>query len=524
MTNGIAAIAMLQLGLHACTPSTNVPGTDLYIEAADGKYHGPMQSLKIGSSEANIEVGQAQPLRAVGVFEDGTEVGITNQVYWRVVDEAVLGKGEAFEAGALPVTGRSVGQTQVEILLGELTASLTLEVIPSALMSIEIVAEETLLGRGASYTLKAMGTYRDDHTEDLTTQATWSTSDASILEVGEAGAVRAAAIGQASVSAMLGDIEGSLTFDVECRYPVDAPTFVENHGIMPYMYWDNARDEQGNVSRFDLEDVHCADEWKDTKTLIIQISAVWCSPCRAQMGRTNAIADQLKELDAELIYLEAQNISGGPINTPDAAHHIDEVIPGGEGIRLGDLDSKPMSNIFSNSPRFISAFPTVIVVRTRDMRIIANAADSERYSLDLRGIAERPEWDWTDPDNPIEPFTSQCEAGQDEASEPNDVTADAAEVGPTLIEGGICTDAPDYYRVKIPGRWRATLLFTHAVGDLDMYAWNEASNEPLMSGNRAIGSYGTNNNESFEYEGEQLIRVEGKTNQSAPYQLFIEEL
>ena len=472
-TTGFGAVVVLQLGLHACTPSTNVPGTDLYIEAADGKYHGPMESLRIEPSNATLEVSLGEGFRAIGVFEDGTEVGITEQVYWAVGDEAIAAKGEAFEAGALPLTARAPGQTQIEVRLGTLVVTTTLEVIPAALMTIEVISDEALLGRGAVYTAKAMGTYRDAHVEDLTSQATWTSSDEAILEVREPGVIKAAAVGVGSITAKVGEIEGSLAFEVECRYPVEAPRFVSNREILPHLIWENAQDKDGNVQVFDLEDVHCGEDWQDVKTLVFQVSAVWCVPCNRRLPITAGLAPQLAELGSQVLYVEAQNLQGGPIGTVQAAAHIDSIIPDGLGLRLGDRDSKPTSNIFNTSPGFIEAFPTIFVVRTSDMKIIANSADSARADLDLLTIAEHPDWNWTDPDNPVEAFVSQCEAGKDEAYEPNDTIADASELGAGVVEGGICTDAPDYYRINIPGRWRVTLLFSQEIGDLDVYVWNE---------------------------------------------------
>jgi hypothetical protein len=527
-TTGFGAVVVLQLGLHACTPSTNVPGTDLYIEAADGKYHGPMQALRIEPSNITLEVSVGQGFKAIGVFEDGTEVGITEKVYWEVTDEGVAAKGDAFDAGALPLTGMSVGQTQIKVIIGDLTASTTLDVIPAALISVAVSAAEgvpAVLRRSDSYQFRAVGTYRDAHVEDLTEQATWTSSDPAVLVPQETAGVVKAGVGQATLTAKVGDVEGTLTVDAECRYPDDAPQYIKDGAILPHLSWDNAQDQDGNVFRFDMEDAHCgAGDWADVKTLVFQVSAVWCGPCNARMPITARAAPDLMALGSRVFYVEAQNLQGGPIGTVAAAEHIDQIIGDGLGTRLGDRDSKPIANIFNTSPGFIEAFPTIFVVRTSDMKMIANSMNAASGDLDLRAIAEHPEWIWADPDNPVEEFQSSCEPGQDESYEPNDTIAQAPELGATVVEGGICTDAPDFYRINIEGNWRVTLLFQQEIADLDVWVWNANTDAPLVSGGRQVGGFTTTNNESFEYHGKQLIKIQGKRNGSAPYKLFIEAL
>ena len=90
------------------------------IEAADGKYHGPMESIRIEPANATLEVSLTQGYSAIGVFEDGTEVAITDKVYWQVADEGVAAKAEGFEGGVVSLTGMSTGQIQIDALLGTL--------------------------------------------------------------------------------------------------------------------------------------------------------------------------------------------------------------------------------------------------------------------------------------------------------------------------------------------------------------------------------------------------------------------
>lgn len=524
LTTGIAAVAVLQLGLQACgDPSTNVPGSNLYIEAADGKYHGPMQTIQIEPSTAELEVSLAQDFKAVGVFEDGTRVDITTDAYWEVSNGDAVDMSAGFVDAGLHVVAKGEGTSEVKIRLGDLRGAGTVTVIPAALTELAINAEETTLNRDSVHQFTLTGTYRDGGTADLTAEATWSSSNEAVLAKGADG-WRALAVGQATLTAELEGLSATADFTVICAYPADAPRLIQHYETLPHLRWETALDENGNTHTFDLEDVMCGDDWSDVKSMAFIVSTEWCPYCPDRMRWMNRQQAELEALGMRLFYVEAQDRQGRPTMTSaKAAAHINGIIPGGKGLRLGDLDSMPMSNIFNNSNAFISAFPTVFVVRTEDMKIIANQTDGE-FLLDLPAIAANPEWNWRDPDNPIESFVSNCGAQADESYEPNDTPQQAPEVGALAVEGGICAEGPDYYRVNLQGRYRITLLFEHAVGDLDVYVWNEFQNAPLRVSNEVVGGYSTNNNESFEWEGPALLRVEGKGNDSAPYTFYIEEL
>lgn len=526
-STGIGMALALQFGLQACgDPSTNVPGTDLFIEAADGKYHGPMTELRIQPATATVEIGLTQNFNAIGVFEDGTEVGITDKVYWQVGDNNVVQQAEAFVDGALQVTGKAEGTTQLSIQLGTLTGAASLEAIPAKLAEFALTseAEGAVIGRGSRVQLTATGRYNDGRLENISELVTWSSSDEAIIRVSASGMLTAVADGQATVTAAIEGMSSELTYTVECAYPADAPATVQHYETLPYAFWETAQDKDGNVFNFDFEDVVCAPAWEDTQTIVFVVSTEWCPYCPDRMRWVESLQPQFSQHGMRVVIMESQDRQGRDnMTTAKAAAHINDIVPNIDAIRLGDMDSRPRQNIFVTSPGFIRAFPTVFVVRTRDMKIIANQNDGNRL-LDLVSIAQNPEWNWRDPENPVQSFQSNCSEAQEEPFEPNDVVADAKSIGPSLVEGGICADGPDFYRIAIPGRWRATMLFDNAEGNLDMYVWNENSNSPLIQNRREVGSYGDTGAESFEFEGEAVLRVQGRTNDSTTYQLFIEEL
>ena len=60
----------------------------------------------------------------------------------------------------------------------------------------------------------ATGTYSDGSTHDLTTRVTWSSSVPDVATINRVGVARAVAVGQTTIEAALGAINGSTTLNV----------------------------------------------------------------------------------------------------------------------------------------------------------------------------------------------------------------------------------------------------------------------------------------------------------------------
>jgi hypothetical protein len=205
------------------------------------------------------------------------------------------------------------------------------------------------------------------------------------------------------------------------------------------------------------------------------------------------------------------------------------MIPGGPGFRVGDNDTtilnasgehEPAPMYITNQP-IVTAFPSVWVVRKSDMQMIADQGRGNYY-LPLSLIVQDPDADWSDPPPP--PFVSNCEEGDEEIYEPNDTTEDASVIPVGTFEGGICERGPDFYRIRLTGAWRATLDFTHADGDLDMFLWDKNNDTFLLDGNgERVGSAGTGDQEVVDFEGTTFLMIYGYNGASSAYTLTLEE-
>ncbi len=389
--------------------------------------------------------------------------------------------------------------------------------LEAAVTGLRLGPAELTLKRGAEARL-VVTALRDDGSEvDVTDQAAFETSNADVATVAAGGAVTVLRGGAVTLTARVGEHTATLETRAACDYPRFASA-IRYGSVMPPLFWQGAFHRDGAPFDFRLEDVHCDVAWKDTKVVFFIVSAGWCAPCTVYAQRLRPDAAAIEAAGGLIVFLEAETEDFGPADNAYAQRHIDHIIGDAYGIRLGDDEAQPRRNWLHAQP-IVTGFPTVIAVRTRDMQVITDSNHSQYY-LPLEQIAADPEADWSNPGPP--PFSNHCAPGDEEASEPNDAVAQAAPLTPGEIGAGICNESPDFYRIDVAGEWRVTVDFDHDVGDIDVFAWNEAINQPLQVGQNLVGSNGTGDRETFAWRGPTTIAVIGYQGASAPYRLTLE--
>jgi hypothetical protein len=196
-------------------------------------------------------------------------------------------------------------------------------------------------------------------------------------------------------------------------------------------------------------------------------------------------------------YLETQNARQEPETCAEAAEYLATYIgEDGPGIRLGDGDNTNGSGVADGG----GPIPTAWFVRRSDMRIVAYQRE-HGSRLPMAELSANPDRDWSDTFSGA-PSTN-CEAGDEEASEPNDRPTDASGAEPGVHHGGICNTAADYYRIEIAGSWTADLSFDHDTVDLDLVV--RADNGDMLS-----TSDGETNMESVMHSGPAYLEVVAK--------------
>ena len=172
--------------------------TDLTVTAALPDH------LVIVPAAFQIAKGTVAALVAKMVYTDQSEVVVTDQVGWlsAATDVAAVSN----PANQLwRVTGVGTGTSVITVAKGTLSATATLTVTPATLTTLVVKPATASVAKTASTLLTATGTFSDTTTQDLTIQAVWTSSDATIATVstaaGSEGTVTGVAAGIATITA-----------------------------------------------------------------------------------------------------------------------------------------------------------------------------------------------------------------------------------------------------------------------------------------------------------------------------------
>lgn len=396
------------------------------------------------------------------------------------------------------------------------------EVIEARLQSLSIEAPEALFA-GRGHTFRLIGTFDDGTERDVAAEADWTSDNADIVAFSGANGVAELPYGGAAkVRAELDGQMAELDVSVDCDYPRYPANIRLGQAVAP-VKWDVAFREDGTEIEFDFRKAMCSVEYKDVNAFLLIANAEWCAPCIQEIRRIGPEAQELLDQGGMLLYIVIQNLEYRPATSQSANRHIGRLVgPDSPGIRMGGGEAVPQS--FFDNPAIIQAFPTTFVVRKSDMQVIADSR-ALNYHLDpyFPAILADLEQDWRDPAASVMiPFDSNCEAGDDEAGEPNDMAGQATPIAPGTYEGGICTAAPDFYRIETEGPWTFTVNFSHAQGDIDIALWDEATNNVARVNGQPVQSAGTADFETISGNGPGVVIVVGYGGASATYSVTLE--
>jgi hypothetical protein len=176
----------------------------------------PLVSISIDQVPTSpLAIGQTVNLKATGVFADGSKQDVTAQATWASSAATVATVGNTGTTKG-QVTGVAAGSFTVTATVGTIVGTSSQMTVSGTkkLVSIQITPSQPTIQQGRpNIPFTATGTYDDNSTGDVTQQATWSSSDISILTVvasgANAGRVTTVAPGQATVTATVGAISGT---------------------------------------------------------------------------------------------------------------------------------------------------------------------------------------------------------------------------------------------------------------------------------------------------------------------------
>lgn len=199
-SQGVATAAAVGTTTITATSGT-IPGSTTLTVGP-----GTLVYLVLAPANPMVAKGLMQQFTATGHYTDGTTQDLTSQATWSSSNTNV-----ASIIGGL-ATALATGQTTIEAAVGTVTISTGMTVTPPTLTSIDVEPTgnpSIFLGTSESYV--ATGYYSDGSSQDLTTVATWTSSNTSVATISSPGVAISAGVGTTNISATSGGILSNLS-------------------------------------------------------------------------------------------------------------------------------------------------------------------------------------------------------------------------------------------------------------------------------------------------------------------------
>jgi len=179
-----------------------------------------LSSISVTPSNPTVPLGRLVQFTATGNYSDSTHHNLTDAVAWS------SGTPATATVNSLGlVTTKTQGSTVISALSGSTTGSSTLSVTAAVLDSIQVSPQNAKVILPATQQFTATGVYSDNHTQDLTSTATWSSSDPNVATIDSStGLATAVGPGTATISAAFNAVTGSTLFTVAALSISVSPT------------------------------------------------------------------------------------------------------------------------------------------------------------------------------------------------------------------------------------------------------------------------------------------------------------
>jgi hypothetical protein len=195
-STSVASITVSGLATARNVGSTNISAafgsvsgsTSLAVNAAN------LNSISIQPANGSIAQGSRIQMAAIGTFNDGGTRNITSLVNWTSSDPTVakMGGTNGLFLGLAP------GLVTITASLGSVTSAVPFTVTNATIVSISVTPSTTTIPIGGHTTFHAIGVFSDSSTQDISTNAIWSSSTPAIATVGSSSGSYGLAVGIAS--------------------------------------------------------------------------------------------------------------------------------------------------------------------------------------------------------------------------------------------------------------------------------------------------------------------------------------
>jgi hypothetical protein len=213
LTNGVSGgNGVYAYGTSSAFPSSAWNAANYWVDVVFQAAAAPtLVSIGVTPANPTISGGATQQFTATGTNSDGSTQNVTSQAAWSSSKAAV-----ATINGSGLATAVSAGSTTISAVLSGITGGTTLTVqTPPTLVSIGVTPANPTISAGATQQFTATGTNSDGSTQNVTSQAAWSSSKTAVATINGSGLATAVSAGTAAISAVMSGVTGSTVLTVQ---------------------------------------------------------------------------------------------------------------------------------------------------------------------------------------------------------------------------------------------------------------------------------------------------------------------
>jgi Big-like domain-containing protein/galactose oxidase-like protein len=178
-----------------------------------------LTSITVTAPLTSVAAGNTDQFTATGHYSDGSTQNLTSMATWNSSNTAAATISNTAGTQGL-ATGVAIGTTNITATLNTVTSSpvFSLTVTAAVLTSITVTAPFTSVAAGSTDQFTAIGHYSDGSTPDLTSTATWNSTNTAAATIsntaGTQGLATGVAIGSTNITATLNTVTSSPVFSL----------------------------------------------------------------------------------------------------------------------------------------------------------------------------------------------------------------------------------------------------------------------------------------------------------------------
>ena len=187
------------------------------------------ESLQLTPATASIASGTTLQYSVNEIYSDGSIQPVTAGLSWVSSSASVASISSTGLA-----TGLAPGQATITVAYGSLSTTAALTVTPATLTAIVVTPATTVVGVNGDVQFTATGVFTDNSTQDLTSQATWSSSQAAYALINSSGVATGLAAGATTITASFDGVSGTATLTVSSATLVSITVNPPNPVVPPH--------------------------------------------------------------------------------------------------------------------------------------------------------------------------------------------------------------------------------------------------------------------------------------------------